>query len=270
MSNRFNYPFNPINWPAVPIDHALPNSDAPIMGIYTTETTQRYIPGTRYTMWDGRVFKYGKTGAANYSLNNDFACQHGQAVAQAYDQVNTTNAIGDTSFVMDGGTHTTFEKDELAGGYAIIYYTGGGGNTQFRGITGNDYSYTNLDVTIYVDAPLAVETVGATTACEIWHNPYTGLATGATKVHAFAGKPVVQVTTASTYFWLQTWGMCWMAHDSATSALTTHNLEAKFLTSGAYSANYGYSNLGGGFTNQTAGIAIVRNAGPLLLMQISV
>lgn len=270
MSNRFKYPFNPIPWHSTPHDFSGDHN----LGIYATETTQRYICGTRYTMWDGRVFKYAKTGDSNYTLNNDFACRWAHSVAQSYDEVNTTNAIGDTSFIMDGGSHTTFAKDELAGGYVIIYKDGGGGNTQFRGIVGNDYSYTDLDVTVYLDAPLAKETVGTTTSCEIWHNPYTYLATAAAATtHGFAGKPVVQVTVANTYFWLQTWGMCWMAHNSSTSAFSNSNQRACFRADGSYEAEYGDDNRGatsGANMSQIAGNVIVRDAGPLLYMMVSI
>lgn len=58
MSKQFTLPFNPFNWPASPIDHAQAIPDTPYMGIYTVETTQRYVYGTRYITWDGRVYKY--------------------------------------------------------------------------------------------------------------------------------------------------------------------------------------------------------------------
>ncbi|KKL18965.1 hypothetical protein LCGC14_2470230, partial [marine sediment metagenome] len=53
-TNKFKFPFNPINWPALPHDFTGDNN----LGIYTSETTQRYVYGTRYITWDGRVYKY--------------------------------------------------------------------------------------------------------------------------------------------------------------------------------------------------------------------
>jgi len=220
-------------------------------------------------MWDGRVFKYAKSGAANYTMNVDMACKYHHSVAQAYDEVNTTNAIGDTSIIMDGGTHDAFTEDELAGGYVIIYKDGGGGNTQFRGIAGNEASAENADVTVYLDAPVTVVTVGATTSGEIWHNPYGYLGDEGVGTHPFAGKPAVQITTANTYFWVQTWGLCWLSHNSTDSALTSTNQRCVFRHDGSYEADYGYGNIGGVHTNQIAGHAVVRDAGPLLYLTIS-
>lgn len=51
-------------------------------GIYVAEATQRYVLGTKYETWDGRVFRYAKAG--------------GTALVQAY---MTQTAVKDSKFV---------------------------------------------------------------------------------------------------------------------------------------------------------------------------
>lgn len=237
--------------------------------IYSTSLTKdaNWNLGDRVALPDGRVFRYAKTGAANYSLNNDFACRFAAEEAQGYDEVAVATAVGDKKVTIDGGTHDEFTEDELRGGYVIVYYDGGGGYTQFRGIIGNDAAAANADFTVYLDAPLDVATVAGTTGIEVWYNPYSYLSSSS--AHAFAGKPAVQITAALTYFWVQTWGLCWLARNSSDSALTNTNLRACFRHDGSYEADYGYSNVGGVHTNQIAGVPVVRDAGPFLMLQIS-
>ena len=272
LKPRPDLPFQPITWGGEPHDFtvAAGGNHMRNLGIYTTETAiQRYVFGTRHLTWDGRVYKYASTGAANYALNVDFACRYANSVAQAYDEVGATaSAIGDTTIGISAGTHTAFTKDQLAGGFLIVYYTGGGGHTQFRGIIGNDASAENAAFTLYLDSPLTVVTVASTTSCEVWYNPYSYLSSSSN--HAFAGKPAVQIAAANTYFWVQTWGLCWLAHNSSDSALTNTNLRGTFRHDGSYEADYAMTNVGGVHTSQIAGIPIVRDAGPLFMLQISI
>lgn len=70
MSNKFTLPFNPIEWPAAPHDF----SGDLNLGIYAKETVQRYVYGTRYITWDGRVYKY--MGVTTSGVTSYHACSN--------------------------------------------------------------------------------------------------------------------------------------------------------------------------------------------------
>ncbi len=58
MTTRFQYNSGPLFDGGSPRDFALSAFE---FGPYLAEATQRYIYGTRFLMWDGRVFKYALT-----------------------------------------------------------------------------------------------------------------------------------------------------------------------------------------------------------------
>lgn len=168
----------------------------------------KYNIGDRVVLPDGRVFRYAKSGSA---LNVDVGCSFAEDEVETYRTVLTATAVGDTSITIDGNSHAELTKDELRGGYVIVYHTGGGGDTQFRGIIGNDAAAANADFTIYLDGPLDHATIAATTGIEVFYNPYANLTASLHTKQSKAGKPAIQVAAANTYFWVQTWGPCWLA-----------------------------------------------------------
>ena len=126
LSNKFNYPFNPLSFQAVPHDFTGDNQ----LGLYAAETTQRYVLGTRKLSWDGRVYKYcfsnNTCNPTNGAMNNTapFIADDGT------NEVGNSNVVGDTFITADS---QTVAEDLLAGGFVIIYST----YEQFRGIVGN-------------------------------------------------------------------------------------------------------------------------------------
>jgi len=242
--------------------------------IYETSLIKhpKYNLGDRIVLPDGRVFRYAKTGAANYDMNNDYAVRFGAVIGQQYTEVKTSTVIGAKEVTITADAHLGFAEDELRGGYVIVYRDGGGGNTQFRGIIGNPVVAAATDFTIYLDGGLDKATVGGTTGIEVWNNPYKGLVKASgVAINGFAGKPAVQITTALTYFWVQTWGPCWLAHDSAVSPFTRDNQRACFTNLGAYTADYGYTNTmtAAGYCNQIAGFTMLQTAGPFLCLTVN-
>jgi len=214
MSNRFKYPFNPINWPASPIDHAQTVEDVPYMGIYTQEATQRYIPGTRYTTWDGRVFKYGKCTEDLVSCKF-WAYNHSQLVAEVSDpdaELDATAAgatkllLTVTAETIGSGRNGIIAEDELAGGYISIYSSVTGYRPQ-RLMVGNDaLAVTGTKLIVYIDAPLEVLTTGSANT-EICANPYISLIGSTGGYQAAMGAPCILATNGN-FFWIQTWGIC--------------------------------------------------------------
>ena len=248
--------------------------------IYETSLVKdaKWNIGDRVVLPDGRVFRYAKSAGA---INVDYACKFMEDECQGWtvlDATNGTHAVGDKEIVVNGGTHAALTKDELRGGYVIIFKDGGGGYTQFRGIIGNEVSVANADMTIQLDAPLDVATVGGTTACEVFYNPYASLDDAARTEAActsFAGKPAVHVAAASTYFWVQTWGPCWIAPSTTDGtwapASNLWKRAAYFRHDGTIEINIATGSQDGQNTDQLAGFLINEgySAGPLLMLQVS-
>ncbi len=201
MSAYFTYPNAPLGWQANPVDFAGASADVPYMGVYTAETTQRYIPGTRHITWDGRVFKYslatGTVGGGRLAFFRGDVSTYGIA----YTTITGSKAIGATQVSV---ASQSFAKDVLAGGLVLLYgddYT----YYQQRGIIGNNYC-SSTTVNIDLEAPLSVAITTASTGIEVQPNPYRYI--GDNNGYAsLSGVPCVRAT--STYFfWQQTWGMC--------------------------------------------------------------
>ena len=195
MSEHFTKPFNPLPWHSLPHDYTGDN----LLGIYTAETTQRYVYGTRYTTWDGRVFKYYNAGASCYSYHG---CGSGEVACVTYVVAPTSHAAGTNKVTVTLGSRT---EDDLAGSYAYLYdKSSTDGNLQF-GIIGNDDTATITS--LWLDANLPVAVVAATDYWEIFENPYREC-TEATDSYVFwTGVPMVN-TTVGQKGWQQTWGPC--------------------------------------------------------------
>lgn len=220
--------------------------------------------GDRVALPDGRVFRYAKSGGA---LNVDFACRFAALVAQGYEALKDSQVVGDTELTFTGASHSAFAEDELRGGYVVVYHDGAAGDTQFRGIVGNPASGANANHVVYLDGSLDHVVIAGTTAAEVWHNPYSNLAS--TGISAFAGKPAVQIAATLTYFWVQTWGPCWIARNTSDAAISVTNLQAYFRHDGSIEANIAQGSRDSLNTSQIAGIPLLRTNGPLLMLQIS-
>lgn len=192
MSNYFTKPFQPLGWQAAPHDFTGDNQ----LGIYTSETTQRYVYGTRYLTWDGRVYKYmllTTGGGVSY---------HG--VANTLEAVTTwTTAVAGTAGSRDYTiTDTGISEDQLAGAM-IELYDSTIDNSHTIHIVGNDASGAST-TKIYLEFPLPV-TMTTSDAVEVFENPYRAVSEASNSTAAWVGIPCV--TAATTYnIWAQTWG----------------------------------------------------------------
>lgn len=267
MSSRFTKPFNPLPWHSAPHDFT---GDFQL-GPHTVETIQRYIYGTRYLTWDGRVFKYGKAGATCYSY---FAVARKEG--SSADSVYATNPvdggqIGDRHVSVTLGS-STLTGDELAGGYIFIYdKSSTKGNIQ-RGIVGNEAT-ANAITKIYLDYPLQIAVIGPAgtdDAFEVFHNPYRSLQN---IVDNYEYAPWMGVpcrnATVDQMFWLQTWGPCTISPgEAAVYAPDTNSRDLVFFGNGALGAMKGVSTTG----YQKAGYHLTCGTaayGPLFMLMCS-
>lgn len=269
MSNKFAYPFNPINWPASPHDYTGNNR----LGIYTQETTQRYMYGTRHITWDGRVFKYGKCGSVSIAsmkrgvqnkniLVQEKATTCGAAIAGA--EVVTVTFNGD----YDDGTHA---KDELQGGFISIYNSSTVRDQ--RMIIGNDAIATGGGATkIYLEGPIST-TFSSTVDCEVMTNPYNNLAGGGDLYSSTMGIPCI-LATATYNFWIQTWGICRFSPVSAELGVDQNLRQLVFSSNSGLRSTDAMDALDN--SEQMAGFIINRNPGsagsaaPFVMLQISI
>lgn len=230
-----------------------------------------YNVGDRVALPDSRVYRYGKSASA---LNVDFGCKFNEDEVQGYEALKNAQAVGDTEVVFTGASHAALAEDELRGGYIIIFHDGGGGDTQFRGIVGNPASAANANITVYLDGGLDHAVIAGTTAAELFYNPYASLiqVAGSATGRSFAGKPAVQIAAADTYFWVQTWGPCWLAPSVADGTWgTNYHRGAFWRLDGSIQVAVAIGSLDSDNTTQYAGFVINEgySAGPLFMLQVS-
>lgn len=275
MSKVFSLPNGPLSWIAAPKDFTGDSN----LGPYTTETTQRYIYGTRFLTWDGRVFKYAHAaaecqsgyGAYNLAVVNISAnCPVAAAVGARRIKVTCTSG----GYAADGA----IAKDELAGGYIVM------GNSQEDPvnmlIVGNDAAASN---TVWVDLEWPLPTLMPASAVgytEIMLNPFAHLSGGATA--SSGAKASVQgiplVNLVATYNgWLQTWGPTWVtppAGGATAPGYTDNDREVYFVANGTIVGAASGTVIESGF--QRAGYIIHadtagNNCGPpIIMLQLSI
>lgn len=269
MSSKFSLPFNPINWPASPHDFTGDNR----LGIYTQESTQRYMYGTRHITWDGRVFKYGKCGSDDITsmkrgvqnfnaLVQEKGTTCGAAVAGA--EVVTVTFNGD----YDDGTYA---ENELQGGFISIYNSSTVRDQ--RMIVGNDSIATGGGATkIYLEGPIST-TFSSSVECEVMTNPYNNLRPGGELHSSTMGMPCVLATTNNN-FWIQTWGICRISPVSAELGTDQNMRQLVFSSNSSLrstDAMDGLDNseqMAGFIVNKTLGTA--GSAAPFIMLQISI
>ena len=236
-------------------------------GLYTSETTKRYLPGTRHVTWDGRVFRYGLSGSA---LRSDRGAYFTEDEATTYSTISVANIIGDTKLHVTAVNHAAaIAKDELLGGFALVF--GDGGDEQFRQILGNDASAIDATITnIILDGPLVKATTAATTGVELFYNPYasiSGVDAGGPVDAGKCGIPARAIAASGSYFWLQTWGPCFVAPQLAAFQAATSYRAGYWRHDGsidtAYEADYVSSQYAGYFMGEGL------TSGPLFFLMCS-
>ncbi len=211
MSDIYKYPFNPLPWNASPKDLM----DDYQLGVCTIDSVQRYVLGTRYVTWDGKVYKYAKAGA---TLDPDLGAKSYATQNLAY----VTFAAGQTASIGQRQVNCTFAntdglansglvaENELAGGECVIFSDTV--VTMRRTIVGNTGVATGGGTcTIYVDTPWNTAITAATSFIEAIGSPYLDVRNSQDATKAVIGVPCAAATTTYPFTWLQTWGKCWIA-----------------------------------------------------------
>lgn len=256
MSNQFQYPFNPIQWQGGPHDFTGDNA----LGPYTYETTQRFVYGTRFITWDGRVYKYSISGDTCYThrLNAHWNTISSDANGIDYSVLTNNQSIGDREITLTNGT-TAVAEDYLAGGIIIIVPTEGATDRDVmtRMVVGNDIAAAAAECRMYLDYPVDMALTTSNYAYVMpsnYRNIRYSNNTGGTR--SFAGLAAVGIDAANYNFWLQTYGPCNSAHQSRTGKTTWYRM--------VYARHDGstdiYTQIGTNVTDQCVGYVMDNNA----------
>lgn len=259
-------PRGPLNWFASPHDFSGDN----LLGHQAQEAIQRYVCGTRYTTWDGRVYKYchaigscdGGKGAKNWSEVVNIA-QDAAKIAVGDRYITITLGASD-GYSTDGEVY----ENELAGGFFISHHP----TVQIRGITGNTAGDA-VAIKVYLDAPIMA--ADADPYCEIMLNPYLYINQTASNQWQSVMCVPNNAITALNYFWGQTYGPCWVSPgiDWESIGDTVNERSVYFTNDGT--VNAAISVTGDADGEQHAGFIIdmtsaANDALPFIMLQISI
>ena len=240
-----------------------------------------YNVGDRVALPDGRVFRYAKAAG---TMNPECLAQHETGQHIGFVALGANQVIGDkeVTLTVAAATHGSggagiIAEDELRGGYIIIFDDSS--KAMNRGIVGNTaLAADGTSITIYLDGELTADLVSGTDHAECIASPYLDLIDGdaiQSKTRGFLGLPM-SVATDGEYFWVQTWGPCWVAPDNGNSATDLGNVNYSLQAVARFDGHVSSHIYNDGETplSQHVGFVLSRGAGvtqgaPFLMLQIS-
>jgi len=235
--------------------------------IYNADSTQLYELGTRLQV-DNRVFRYAKAGTAGVNAGWGAFFQITQTMA--YEAIHVAGTAGDKTVTI---TQPSITADEWAGGYIIMGHNSSA-TMQNRRIVSNTATDGDAHVVVTLDGPLHVA-LTTSEGIEIIPNIYSNLQTTYNEYSGVAGVPTVTTTTGK-YFWVQTWGPCWIIPGgTGTPGSTAFERTLYFVGDGSVNGGVG---LVTGATEahyrQSAGFIIQKDSAgaggpPFVMLQIS-
>lgn len=184
---------------------------------------ERYNVGDRVVLPDGRVFRYAfAAGTCNPEVGA-YKAKKTNTVAVAPAQATGAGAVGSRTVTVTIDTEIgelatgVLTENELAGGYVVIG-NGADQHPQMRMIVSHPaLATTGGSLTLTLDAALITAVTVGTTTIELMESPFYNLKadmSGGDYV-TFVGIPAA-VATDNQYFWVQTWGPCWITSDGNT------------------------------------------------------
>jgi hypothetical protein len=189
---------------------------------FKPDSIQKYPLGTKFVCGD-RIYRYAKAGgvcspewgAYKAKKTNTNAVAPAQAVGAGVEGSYEVTVTIDTEI----GALTTgvLTANELAGGYIVIG-NGSSQHPQMRLIVSHPALATaGGALTLTLDMPLIADVTAGTTNIELMESPfYNLLADGSGGDYVtFIGMPSAEVVSGE-YFWVQTWGPCWITSDGNT------------------------------------------------------
>jgi len=166
--------------------------------LYSVSTIKdpKWNMGDRVVLPDGREFRYAKsTGAA--ALYASHGCEFTYTGYISITNFGVSASVGDKEITAPAATHAALTKDELRGGYVIIFDGASDYYTTVRGIIGNDAAASGAAFKIYLDAALTYAITAGTSKCEVYQNPYAALTVASDAAKPKAGVPAAYVSASA-------------------------------------------------------------------------
>ena len=186
--------------------------------IYNADSTQLYDLGTRLQV-DDRVFRYALCGTNG--VNAGWGAFYKVSLAITYEAADAV-VIGDRTITINEAGITL---NQLKGGYIVMGHNSAA-TTQNRRIVSNTVS-SGGECIATLDGPIAV---AGTLSIEVIPNIYGNLqVAGSQEYDGVAGVPARTATTGQ-YFWVQTWGPCWIVPGGAGTPGSTAAERAVYFT----------------------------------------
>lgn len=152
---------------------------------------------------DGSEYRHCLSNGAG-TIEPDQGCHFTDTGLVAYTTFAVTALVGVNEITVPAATHAAQTKDQLAGGYAVIF-NGSADDDCTYGITGNDA--TDADVAFKIRLDRGVNpAVTASSAIEVYINPYRAISQVSSNVLPYVGCAVRKVSAAANYFWVKTKG----------------------------------------------------------------
>jgi len=195
--------------------------------IYNADSTQLYPLGTRLQV-DDRVFRYACAGTNGVKAG--YGAFYKVSLAVTYESAGAASVVGDRTMTIT----EALTLNQLAGGYVVMGHNAAA-TTQNRRIISNTAGATTSTITL--DGPIAV---AGTHAVEIIPSIYGDLQTsGSNEYDGVAGVPA-RTATNNQYFWVQTWGPCWIVPGGAgTPGSTAAERTVYFVGDGSVNGDVG-------------------------------
>ncbi len=257
MSKQLVFPFNPVIWPAVPVDHETDSN----IGFAVIDTAQRYTVGTRAMSWDGSVLRYGKFGATSTSYQMA-VWSNATSADVSYEAIGAASAKGSKTVTI---SEASLAENQFAGGYILLFHATGDGKVYT--ILGNTASSGGV-VVLSLDQPLGVA-VTTSDNYELYASPFADIRQGnSSSTKGFWGIPQA-LNTSGSYGWVKTWGPTFIAPQSTVGG--SGLAAGYFRHDGSIDVRGNISP--GTVTDQYAGFRMVGSAsgdGPLFMLQVAI
>ena len=165
--------------------------------------------GDEVEIGGGRKAVYAKSTGAT-AIYASRGCSFSNSGYTAYGTFAESNAVGDTEVTVPAKTHAALTKDELAGGFIVIFDGESDYYTTTRMIVGNQAVGANLAFKVQLDAELTYAVTSGTSACETYESPYSAMVESLLRDQVKAGVPFARVPASASYFWILKEGILWV------------------------------------------------------------
>jgi len=214
--------------------------------IYQTVTDKRHDVGTRACLPDGRVFYYSANQTT--AIGPGLMTKMTEVDANMDDLATDPVGVGEKVINITPITGTTYEANELAGGFVSINSGATGLGQQYR-IAGHIAiaDATATDIQLSEEVRVAIDATATATLvpnpwsdCQVADADETQFLNGVTPITIPVG-----TAAAPVYFWNQTWGTATVLADTASTGAIGTGIQAGNAVAGAFDISDGVNQIAG-------------------------